>query len=386
MEVIEADNLSKLIKALITERSDGICNIEAFISQFHGINVIRTKEDTTYFIAKADKKKALGLLKKYGENNQRLFVKLSPIHSRGDPGFAYERFLYRLSEHILQTHITPNIVREVMSFRCEKFDSFSHADSPIKKALNQLFGNVKNGPAGLGVLITEAVDGKSLRSTVAILDAEQLSMVLFQIYYTLQEFHYLGIRHNDLHDENIILEPYLDTKQMIYVVSENEYYAFVPKYIVKILDFDLSTLTDEYAPFTNELSLGKHFCQGAEHRHIVNAGHGEQGAPAIVFPELQKCFIHHKQAADCAYFFCDCQQLLSFQQFPGRVVRITEKHQLRASLSDVGAKAAVLQAKSALCRQPVKNNPAANRHCRPLIKRKSRRREQHPAWSQRPQQ
>ena len=66
--------------------------------------------------------------------------------------------------------------------------------------------------------------------------------VLFQIYYTLLIFNFYGLRHNDLHLGNIIMNDLGQTETFKYYINpeENDYYEIASSEIPKIFDFDYS--------------------------------------------------------------------------------------------------------------------------------------------------
>ena len=98
---------------------------------------------------------------------------------------------------------------------------------------------------------------------------ENLLIILFQIMYTLKCFQQIGLKHNDLHFGNIIIEqrknPIVIDKDNNtinkYIIGDKEYNIPNVNYTVKIFDFDLSekfnrdNLKNEYQDITEFKSI-----------------------------------------------------------------------------------------------------------------------------------
>lgn len=109
----------------------------------------------------------------------------------------------------------------------------------------------------LNVLVTQYIEGSITLYNLSPeskfshpkFNASELKMTLFQIYYILWKLHSLGVRHNDLHSNNVLLQP--NTSELVYRIFEKNY-RLRPQYLVKIFDFDLSTLTDVHPGLVND--------------------------------------------------------------------------------------------------------------------------------------
>lgn len=70
--------------------------------------------------------------------------------------------------------------------------------------------------------------------------AVEIYSVLFQIFYTLECFNQIHIRHNDLHMGNIYIETQIPNQNFIYFTSPDTYFVIPVTNLVKIYDFDRS--------------------------------------------------------------------------------------------------------------------------------------------------
>jgi hypothetical protein len=93
-----------------------------------------------------------------------------------------------------------------------------------------------------GVIITHpggvTLDQRDIFKNLTILERK---MVMFQILYTLYVFEELEISHGDLHNGNVFIIDVPPT-ELCYVVQDTQY-KFITTKLVKIYDFDHSTIT-----------------------------------------------------------------------------------------------------------------------------------------------
>lgn len=82
-----------------------------------------------------------------------------------------------------------------------------------------------------------------------VFNIDNFLIILFQIMYTLKCFEIIGLKHNDLHFKNIILEECIDTNPNCsryynsynsYIVNDKIYNIPIIKYTAKIFDFNLA--------------------------------------------------------------------------------------------------------------------------------------------------
>ena len=269
-KILDLMSLSK------NESSTVECDISTFVKSFGDVQLLKSKSksDTIHFIATAqDGDKVLAEFMK-NRDAKKVFVKIAPLVA--EPTLAYERMMYRFMGNLLDKHITPNVARHLLSYKCTGW-SRSAMKSDIESELLKKSGLDKSVAGlwetgrgylirdrydnsatkmeaddgkkqGLGVLITDVINGDHIYNE--LLKNQKMTQtdfmeVMFQILYTLQQFSYLGIRHNDLHPANILIEPYSGGKMFVYFADSKNYFAFFPKYIAKIFDFDYSTFTRE---------------------------------------------------------------------------------------------------------------------------------------------
>lgn len=62
--------------------------------------------------------------------------------------------------------------------------------------------------------------------------------VLFQIFYTLECFNQIHLRHNDLHFDNIYIETQIQQQNFVYFTSPDTYFLIPIRNVVKLFDFD----------------------------------------------------------------------------------------------------------------------------------------------------
>ena len=173
----------------------------------------------------------------------------------------YDKIINRL----LIDKYTPNVMLCVGVFQCDDFlqdITNKLAKDPMNKLLEDIVGqmdviekterrNIKiyREPSiynlkRVNVLMLERGKGMTFGDwSKESKSIREWKSVLFQILYTLKVFNKIGLRHNDIHLDNIWIETLSNEKEMIYFVDENTYYMINTTNLVKIFDFDLSTVS-----------------------------------------------------------------------------------------------------------------------------------------------
>lgn len=191
-------------------------------------------------------------LKDLGKNPE-IFMKISTNYGDNtdkNTTFLVENLIYAITSVLIKTKISPNFVRYIYDFTCD--DSFKHLPKNIQKELMVILSNVdfkerwmyeevKNGRnISLSFLMTEKIKGERL-SEYKYKTAGELKQIIFQVLYTLHQLNLLGIRHNDIHSGNVMIE----------TMKEPTYYRVGGKTFktqgvrAKIYDYDHSTFVDK---------------------------------------------------------------------------------------------------------------------------------------------
>lgn len=98
-------------------------------------------------------------------------------------------------------------------------------------------------------LIIEDVEGKQLYQNI-----QDDPHILFQILYTLACFDRVGLRHSDLHQNNVLITDKGKEEMYSYEVC-GRIVSFKSQYHVTIIDYDLSTIYDENVERNGQLDL-----------------------------------------------------------------------------------------------------------------------------------
>lgn len=239
-----------------------VCDLSAL---FKDIVVLESKSRsrTVQLFAKIDPSKTQAILKEYLEKTHQdeVFIKIgfNPIQNSDD----IERFIYKYTLSLIKEHRTPNLMRYIMSFKCPNY--YDSASPEIKERMKEMdveimeshniYGSITRKKANFIVL--EKGVGSTfndlIKSEVKLTDNDLLS-ISFQIAYTIRELSMAGVRHNDIHLNNIWINILPVVEDYIYITSINKYYVLPIKYLVKIYDYDLATFTVKDAPINTELT------------------------------------------------------------------------------------------------------------------------------------
>jgi len=106
-------------------------------------------------------------------------------------------------------------------------------------------------------LIIEKGNGGSLNKNFDNYSIEDWRSILFQTLYTFHVFSLVGLKHNDNHLENILIDK-VDQINISYLIDESNYFLVPVSNFVKIFDFDLSYFKE--CPKNLKLDNGR-FCK-----------------------------------------------------------------------------------------------------------------------------
>lgn len=230
-----------------------------------------------------------GVINDYlSKNKSEVFMKIL-VDKDVNKELQIEIYLYRFMEYLRTKHITDNTVIFIADLEC-----WIRNNSVVDKSGNSLAVKyfrkkeemrAPHGPTfpmKAAYLLTKPVYFNSSKKEVVSFEdfvksrtPDQLEMekvhvfsLIFQVLYTLHEFHLAGIRHNDCHMGNILIEK-VDESDFNYVIKnergEIRGVTVSGKYKARLFDYDHSTFTDVNDPrVTNPLLNGPkdYLCAG----------------------------------------------------------------------------------------------------------------------------
>lgn len=182
---------------------------------------------------------------------------LGDISNPNRPENVEVNILYQLSRDILDTGLSPHIIRFLHNDGCYGIPCLwsngcnKGFDTYIKYLLNfrnhaqrAVSGNYSN------LIFTEFAKYGSFDKFLDIHEVNHvtLGILYFQILYTLAHIQniYPGFRHNDLHPGNILIHAnntYSDTAcYYTYIYDNQKYYIPGLKYQIKLCDFDMANI------------------------------------------------------------------------------------------------------------------------------------------------
>ena len=181
------------------------------------------------------------ILSKYQEDT--FIVKYTPILDNIDLQKSdNECLIYKYIRNLVKDNICPFIY---YAFQCKYLENTTDDEKQILN-IYELF-KFKN--IYMSILKTNNVSQKSYTLFDFLnhnqIFSKDLFIILFQIMYTLKCFQLIGLKHNDLHLRNIIIEeennPITESYNK-YIVGYKTYIIPKTRYTVKIFDFDLSAI------------------------------------------------------------------------------------------------------------------------------------------------
>ena len=201
-------------------------------------------------------------------NDRPLFFKIFPIGNVIDgnnckihktTNLVFEKIYYEELFKLIKYNITPNILCKVTTSDIPNFDSefIDKLEPEVKKSIIEQINQsneIEDIPQdtlwkNTGVIITQS-GGDMFEDIYRDLHPEDFKKVMFQILYTLYVFEKIEFSHGDLHSKNIFVLTVPEI-ELCYFVN-NRFYKFKTTKLVKIYDFDHSTICK-----TTEISINR---------------------------------------------------------------------------------------------------------------------------------
>ena len=175
-------------------------------------------------------------------------LKISPSDAN-DNGTFVEILIYKqLINKLYVGRITPHIMPCLGTFSCNNFilsvPTYISKNwvRTIQDKWKRVVKNLQCSPYIANFLVLQMNDGMSLQNFITEeYDEEIFTTLFFQVCYTLHCFNKAGLRHNDLHLENVFVEMNSSVQEISYIVEQDIAFS-VPTHgrIAKVFDFDRS--------------------------------------------------------------------------------------------------------------------------------------------------
>lgn len=162
----------------------------------------------------------------------------------------YERFIYKL----LNWNATPNLMMMIRFYQCPNFqEKLKHLTGTVGEGLKEISPSATSEIYDLDTLnlmVMERGKGETFLSWLYRMknsstkgqDDTELLSIIFQIAYTLVCLAEVGIRHNDLHANNVWIETPVAPQKFIYFIDPKRYFVVPIVSVVKIFDFDRASV------------------------------------------------------------------------------------------------------------------------------------------------
>jgi len=202
-------------------------------------------------------------IKTTGED--KVFIKIG-FDEDGDNSADIERMMYKYLKKLLFECRTPNIMRYVVGFRCNTFLDFLRSRSTYPKDTEYYADmlqkvedfvereeelNLDGNKATITLIeLGKGMSFRDLLKSGNVTEGEFKS-IIFQVFYTLREFHLNKVRHNDTHLGNVWINIRNDPQRLIYFINDDMYGILETKYVVKLYDFDRAAFT--IGSFSNKI-------------------------------------------------------------------------------------------------------------------------------------
>jgi hypothetical protein len=180
-----------------------------------------------------------------------------------------ERLMYRLTTSLTAQHFTPNFIRYLADWRCSFGDVISRSSPAVAAAFKASADDVYRPDVAkptdpVQFVLLERGAPTTLYKFVISPEAtdDSLMALLFQIIYTVHVMNSFGMRHGDLHSNNILVgETDADLAQYIPEPSLKEFdvYRIPVRRLAKIYDWDFGGIYRSVRPLIalNQQRLGK---------------------------------------------------------------------------------------------------------------------------------
>ena len=148
-----------------------------------------------------------------------------------------ENFIYKF----LNKFNNPFVVEYIKEFTCPNINNFlTKLPRDIDKKLREIY-TVR--ARGFNILLTKMCSDKCKTLHNLLItrpDPKTINAILLQCMYALVYFQEIGLQHNDLHMNNIFVEE--NPSNITLKFNDKIIFNFSSKYIVKIYDFDYSSI------------------------------------------------------------------------------------------------------------------------------------------------
>lgn len=259
------DILKKIRDSETADVSEMVCDLSRM---FKNAKVLgrESASDSVQAFVDISKPTAYDILDQYIKQTKKetVFLKIgADITSIGINSTYIERTIYKYLKGLLIQNRTPNIMRYVFSFECNNVPEFKRTfPAPLIDRLEELsrYNNVSIDK--LNMIVMEKGEGGQLEPLLrhrGFSDKEFLE-IMIQVCYTLAELEIAGIRHNDLHPNNIWIDILPTPRRMIFEPFKGEYFVVNSRFLPKIYDFDKSVFVVAGAPKNTALEKDK-WCQ-----------------------------------------------------------------------------------------------------------------------------
>jgi hypothetical protein len=163
--------------------------------------------------------------------NQRIVLKMYSDKKAKEKGMRAELAHYRRATQLVMQHKTPNLVVTYGSDVCARQD----LPTALRKALP--FQDER-----VGMVATQRILGPSVDDKFERMSVDETLSVIFQAAHCLAMLERSGLRHGDLHLNNMLLETH--TGPLYYKIKQGgaHYFRVPARWTVKIFDWDQGTM------------------------------------------------------------------------------------------------------------------------------------------------
>ncbi len=258
---LSTDQLTQLVDDY--ELEEMYCDVDKV---FDDVKVLEAGggSPTTQAIVKIKPTETNNVLRSYAVQLQRkrqqpnVFLKFMPINGDTLNKPTVEIAIYKYLYHVLvEKQITPHIMKYVASAHCQTLKDHLRWLPDIKKEVKRWYANdedadglyyseirdtvMKSGK----LLVMELGQGMKFSELLKtkILSENDLKTILFQVGYTLRQMHLAGVRHNDIHTQNVWINVLPSPQITYYQLFDGRFARVESIYDVKIYDFDQSAFT-----------------------------------------------------------------------------------------------------------------------------------------------
>ena len=164
-----------------------------------------------------------------------------------DPSLAMEVLILRYLSYFKTYRISPCVQQYYMDFTCSKSPETEMGDletqiyGEYKKLRKKkyIYSELMDKEPRIRYVMSEFIDGPSVEEHLPHFEEKDFQHILFQVFYTADQFHRAGVKHNDIHTKNVLVRP-IAPQDLHFVTSQGIVVLEGCRYLVKIIDYDLS--------------------------------------------------------------------------------------------------------------------------------------------------